>query len=231
MRDCRDEWRSAERKVAVTVVDVTGAAQALVRERRCGPTAAHYLAEGLAAAALLGAGTGETDETVSVQVTCSGPLGGLVAECSHDGTLRGDTREKVLDEFDGMGRPKDKAVLGDCRVRVTRTAQGRILSQSDAPSLDGCLAGTLRRKATIRLEASVSDDVNVLEARGVLMEALEDGADTGVPDVRFRSLAVSERNLLRQLGLAKAELTKSTPIRAESDDPKYPLEKAGGFSV
>ena len=212
MKDCRNEWYDAEKKVAVTVVDVTGTAQDLARAHLCGPTAAHYLAKGLAAAALLGAETSEPDETVVVQLKCTGPLGGLNVECTHEGTLRGYTEKKVLDDFDGLGKPKDKAVLGDCQIQVTRSVPGRILSQGISNSLDGYLAGSLQRKATIQLEASVSDDVEILEARGVLVEELPDGANTGVLGVRFKSLAVAERNLLKQLGLERAELKKSTPL-------------------
>lgn len=212
MKDCRNEWYDAEKKVAVTVVDVTGVAQDLARAHLCGPTAAHYLAKGLAAAALLGAETSEPDETVVVQLKCTGPLGGLNVECTREGTLRGYTEKKVLDDFDGLGKPKDKAVLGDCQIQVTRSVPGRILSQGISNSLDGYLAGSLQRKATIQLEASVSDDVEILEARGVLVEELPDGANTGVLGVRFKSLAVAERNLLKQLGLERAELKKSTPL-------------------
>ncbi len=212
MKDCRNEWYDAEKKVSVTIVDVTGAAQDLARAHLCGPTAAHYLAKGLAAAALLGAETSEPDETVVVQMKCTGPLGGLNVECTREGTLRGYTERKILDDFDGLGKPKDKAVLGDRQIQVTRSVPGRILSQGISNSLDGYLAGSLQRKATIQLEASVSDDVEILEARGVLVEELPDGANTGVLGVRFKSLAVSERNLLKQLGLEKAELKKSMPL-------------------
>ena len=75
MKDAREEWYDAERRVAVTIVDVTSAAQALARGHLSGPTATHYLAEYLAAAALLGAETSERDETLSLQMKCEGPLG------------------------------------------------------------------------------------------------------------------------------------------------------------
>ena len=45
MKDCREEWYDAEAKVAVTIVDVTRAAQELCRGHLAGPTAAHYLTE------------------------------------------------------------------------------------------------------------------------------------------------------------------------------------------
>ena len=213
LKDCRDVWYDAEKKVAVTFVDVTDAAQELARAHLCGPTAAHYLAKGLAAAALLGAETSEADETVIVQMKCTGPLGGLNVECTREGTLRGYTEKKILDDFDGLGKPKDKAVLGDCRVQVTHSVPGRILSQGISNSLDGYLAGSLQRKAVIRLEASVSDDVEILEARGALVEELPDGKGTGVLGVKLKSLAVAERNILKQLGLDHAELKSSTPLR------------------
>ena len=212
MKDCRETWYDAEKKVAVTVVDVTSAAQDLARAHLCGPTAAHYLAKGLAAVALLGGETSEPGETVSVQMKCTGPLGGLNVECTREGTLRGYTEKKILDDFDGLGAPKDKAVLGDCQIQVTRSVPGRILSQGISSSLDGYLAGSLQRKATIQLEASVSDEVEILEARGILVEELPDASGTGVLGVRFKSLAVAVRNLLKQLGLERATLKGTAPL-------------------
>ena len=212
MKDCREEWFDAEKKVAVTIVDVTSAAQELARGHLCGPTAAHYLARALASAALFGAETSETDETVIVQMKCTGPLGGFTVECTQKGTLRGYTEKKVLDDFDGMGRPKDKDVIGDAQFQITRSVPGRILSQGIATSLDCYLAGSLQRKATIQLEASVSDEVEVLGARGVLVEEMPDATSTGTLGVTFKSLNVSSRKLLGQLGLEKAELRKTTPL-------------------
>ena len=207
MKDAREEWYDAERRVAVTIVDVTSAAQALARGHLSGPTAAHYLAEYLAAAALLGAETSEKDETLILQMKCEGPLGGLNVECTSDGKLRGYTEKKILDGFDGLGRPKDRMVLGKTNVQVTRSVPGRILSQGISSTLDCYLAGSLQRKATIQLEASVTDDVEVTE-----IEEMPDAKETGVLGVKFKSLAVASRNLLGQLGLKNAELKKSTPL-------------------
>ena len=213
MKDVREEWFDAEKKVKVTFADVTSAAQSLANGHLCGPVAAHYLAEGLAAAALLAAETEADEEVVSLQMKCSGPLGGMNVECTGGGGLRGYTEKKILDDFDGMGRPSDKKVLGDRRIQVTRSLPGRILSQGISTSLDGYLAGSLQRKAVISLEAAVSDELQVVEARGVLVEEMPDASGTGVLGVKLKSLAVSQRNMLAQLGLAKAELKKSTPLK------------------
>ena len=72
MENCREEWYDAERKVSVTVADVTAAANALVSGHLAGPTSARFLSEALAAAALFGAETSEQDEVVSLQMKCSG---------------------------------------------------------------------------------------------------------------------------------------------------------------
>ena len=212
MRDVREEWYDATKKVAFTMVDVTSAAQALVRGHLCGPVSAHYLTRALAAVALLGTETCEKEETVSLQMKFSGPLGGLNVECTSAGTLRGYSEKKILDDFDGMGRPIDRAVLGDSQIQVTRSVPGRILSQGISKSLDGYLAGSLQRKAVLFTEASVSDDVEILEARGLLVEEMPDASSTGVLSVEPKSLAVSSRNLLGRFGLEKAELRKSTPL-------------------
>lgn len=212
MKNCREEWYDPELKVAVTIVDVTEAAQALARGHLCGPTSAHYLTKALAAAALLGAEMSEKDETVILQMKCSGPLGGLNVECTAEGTLRGYTEKKILDAFDGLGAPKDKMVLGDKQIQITRSVPGRILSQGIAATLDGYLVGSLQRKACIYLEAAVSDEVEILEARGVLVEALPDSkamVSAFIPE----KLSVASRNILTQMGLPRAELKKTTPLR------------------
>ena len=212
MKDSREEWFDASAKVAVTIVDVTSAAQALARGHLCGPTSAYFLAKALAAAALLGAETSEADEVVSIQMKCSGPLGGFNVECTADGALRGYTERKTLDGFDGLGKPDAKKAVGERRVQVTRSVPGRIISQGISNSLDGYLAGSLQRKACVYLEASVTDEVEILEARGVMVEALPDSS-ASVTDYVPEKLSVASRNLLKKLGLERAELRKTTPLR------------------
>ena len=215
MKDCREEWYDKNAKVAVTIVDVTSAAQELARGHLAGPTAAHYLTEALASVALLGGEMSEKDETVILQAKCSGPLGGYNVECTAAGTLRGYTEKKILDGFDGLGKPKDRMVLGDQQIQVTRSVPGRILSQGISASLDGYFAGSLQRKACLKVEAAVSDEVEILEARGILVEDLPDAKGElvccRVADIR--SLAVASRNILKHLGLEKAELRKTTPLQ------------------
>ena len=215
MKDCREEWFDAEKKVAVTIVDVTSAAQELARGHLAGPTAAHYLTEALASVALLGGEMSEKDETVILQAKCSGPLGGYNVECTAQGTLRGYTEKKVLDGFDGLGKPKDRMVLGDQQIQVTRSVPGRILSQGISTSLDGYFAGSLQRKACLKVEAAVSDEVEILEARGVLVEDLPDAKGPMVccKTDELKSLAVASRNVLKRLGLDKAELKRTTPLK------------------
>ena len=215
MKDCREEWFDAEKKVAVTIVDVTSAAQELARGHLAGPTAAHYLTEALASVALLGGEMSEKDETVILQAKCSGPLGGYNVECTAAGTLRGYTEKKVLDGFDGLGKPKDRMVLGDQQIQVTRSVPGRILSQGISASLDGYFAGSLQRKACLKVEAAVSDEVEILEARGILVEDLPDakGPMTCCKTDDLKSLAVASRNILKQLGLDKAELKRTTQLK------------------
>ena len=215
MKDCREEWFDAEKKVAVTLVDVTSAAQELARGHLAGPTAAQYLTEALASVALLGGEMSEQDETVILQAKCSGPLGGYNVECTAAGTLRGYTEKKILDGFDGLGKPKDRMVLGDQQIQVTRSVPGKILSQGISASLDGYFAGSLQRKACLKVEAAVSDGVEILEARGILVEDLPDakGPMTCCKTDDLKSLAVASRNILKQLGLDKAELRRTTPLK------------------
>ena len=235
MKDCREEWYDKDAKVAVTIVDVTGAAQELARGHLAGPTSTHFLTEALASVALLGAEMSESDETVILQMKCKGPLGGYNVECTSEGTLRGYAEKKVLDEFDGLGKPDARKVIGEAQYQVTRSVPGRILSQGISTSVDGYLAGSLQRKACIRTEVAVSDEVEVLEARGILVEILPDSKlgslgsagpegvagsegmnDPLLPLLDTKDpvrLSVASRNILKQLGLENAELRKTTPLK------------------
>ena len=233
MKNCREEWYDKDAKVAVTIVDVTGAAQELARGHLAGPTSTHFLTEALASVALLGAEMSEKDETVILQMKCKGPLGGYNVECTAEGTLRGYAEKKVLEDFDGLGKPDAKKVVGEAQIQVTRSVPGRILSQGISTSVDGYLAGSLQRKACIRTEVAVSDEVEILEARGILVEILPDskigslgpegsrGSEGTVKDPLLPlldtkdpiRLSVASRNVLKQLGLENAELRKTTPLR------------------
>ena len=238
MKDCREEWYDKDAKVAVTIVDVTSAAQELARGHLSGPTSTHFLSEALASVALLGAEMSEKHETVILQMKCKGPIGGFNVECTSEGTLRGYAEKKVLDDFDGLGRPDARTVIGEAQYQVTRSVPGRILSQGISTSIDGYLAGSLQRKACIRTEVAVSDEVEVLEARGVMVEILPDSklgslgtlgsigslgtegtvglTDPLLPLLDTKDpirLSVASRNILKQLGLENVELRKTTPLK------------------
>lgn len=214
MTNAREEWYDPELKVSIIIADVTDAAQKLAAGHLCGPTAAHFMSEYLAAAALLAAETSEPEETLILQAKCSGPLGGINVECSSGGLLRGYTEKKILDDFDGMGKPDPRKVMGETRLQVVRSVPGRIISQGIANTLGGYLTQSLQRNAEIRLEASVSDDVEILEARGVLVEALPDSPVGKAAKLikGAKGLAVSSRALLAKLGYPHAELKKTTPL-------------------
>ncbi|MCR5750481.1 MAG: Hsp33 family molecular chaperone HslO [Kiritimatiellae bacterium] len=211
MRDCREEWYDPEKRVVVSIADVTSATRDLVRGHLCGPTAAHYLAKALAAVSLLGAETEDETETVVLQMKCTGPLGGFVTECAGGGTLRGYTEKKTLDDFDGLGAPSDRKVLGETRIQVVRSLPGKILSQGVAESIGRYLSESLQRKAAMWLEASVSDELEILEARGVMAEAMPDG-DYVVEGRELSGLGRASRTILKELGLGKAELRKMVPL-------------------
>ena len=211
MKDFRAEYYNKVDKVAVTLVDVTGAAQALARGHLCGPTSAYFLARACAAVALLGSETSEKDETVILQMKCSGPLGGFNVECTAQGTLRGYTEKKTLDAFDGLGKPDPKMVIGDRQIQVTRSVPGKILSQGISNSLDGYLAGSLQRKAVIFTEAEVTDDVEIRSARGILVEALPD-SKASIADYNVDA-ALLPRDPNGGLDLSSFELRRTQPLK------------------
>ena len=214
MKDVRETYYDAEQKVSLTFVDVTTAAETLVKNHLCGPTAAYFLSRALAAAALLASETSEKDEVLSLQMKCDGPLGGLNVECSAAGTLRGYTEQKLLEGLDDICSTDEHAALGSQKWQVTRSVPGRIISQGLATSLNDYLTDSLQRKARLFLSACVTEAMEVTSARGLLLEYLPDAPEQN-PDwtkPQKVNLNSSPRTVLKQLGFAAAELKSEVPL-------------------
>ncbi|MBR0506934.1 MAG: Hsp33 family molecular chaperone HslO, partial [Kiritimatiellae bacterium] len=129
MTDERIQALDPATKLSVVLCDCTAAAGALARAHLSGPTASHYLAQALAGVTLLGAETSQDEETVTFRLDCPGPLGGFLVEATAAGTLRGYTKQKILNDFDGLGAPKDAQVLGESGTfEIIRSVPGMILA-------------------------------------------------------------------------------------------------------
>lgn len=234
MKDELIEILDPATKIAVLCADCTTAAGQLARGHLSGPTASHYLAEALAGVALLGAETAQEAETVTFRLDCPGPLEGFLVECTAAGTLRGYTKKKVLDGFDGLGAPKDAQALGGSGTfEIVRSIPGAILSSGAvaaawkgdavAAGLDAFFAQSLQRRVRTALAASVGDDGAPLFARGLLAECPPDGDAaafarvagvfaSGAAARALASGAAAPRTLLKKLGLPQAEIRRTRPL-------------------
>ena len=227
-------------KLSVVLCDCTAAAGALARGHLSGPTASYYLAQALAGVALLGAETSQDEETVTFRLDCPGPLGGFLVEATAAGTLRGYTKQKILNDFDGLGAPKDAKVLGETGTfEIIRSIPGAILAsgavavaaprRGDRPEtfvaqgLDAFFAQSLQRRVRTAVAAAAGDDGVPVYARGALVECPPDGdaaafeavAETFASGAVQKALAsgtISARTLLKKLGLPHAEVRSTTPL-------------------
>ena len=235
MKDERTVALDAQTKLAVTLADCTAAAGALARAHLSGPAASHYLAQALAGAALLGAECSMPEETVTFRMDCPGPLEGFLAEATAAGTLRGYTKRKILDDFDGLGAPKDPAALGaNATFEVIRSIPGAILASGTvavptakrhavAAGLDAFFAQSLQRRVCTAVVSAAGDDGIPLFARGMMVECPPDGdadAFAGVSAVfssgaaakALAAASVSVRTLLKKIGLPQAEIRRAMPL-------------------
>ena len=234
MKDELIEILDPASKIAVLGVDCTTAAGQLARGHLSGPTAARYLAQALAGVALLGAETSQEEETVTFRLDCPGPLEGFLVECTAAGTLRGYTKKKILNDFDGMGTPKDVKVLGETGTfEIIRSVPGMILSSGTvatawtkgavAAGLDAFFDQSLQRRVRTAVAAAANDDGVPVYARGLLAECAPDGdatvfeqvAEVFASGAAAKALAVgaaAPRTLLKKLGLPHAEIRKTSPL-------------------
>ena len=224
-------------KLSVVLADCAIPAVQLAHAHLSGPTASVYLAEALSGAALLGAETSQDDETVTFRLDVpDAPLGGFLVEATQSGTLRGYTKKKVLGDFDGLGAPKDKAVLGTSGTfEVIRSVPGSILASGAvgvafagtngfvAQGLDAFFAQSLQRRVRTALVGAAGDDGAPTLARGLLVECPPDGDFDAFENVAkvfsgggaaesISGVTVSARTVLKKLGLPHAEIRRRVPL-------------------
>ena len=174
---------SPSAKIRVVQVEVTDSARELERSHLCGPTAGLIQAEALAGVALLGADLVEADETVTFRMKVGGPLGGLLVEASADGSLRGYTQVKVLNDLDAVEELDTSAALGDrAEVQVIRSRPGKLVNSalfelspaSVSRGLEMFYKQSLQRPVWVQT-CALAYGAFIDSARGLLVECLPDG--------------------------------------------------------
>ena len=222
-------------KLAVVLVDCTTAAGTLARAHLSGPTASTFLARALAGVALLGSECSQDEETVTFRLDCPGPLEGFLVEATAKGTLRGYTKKKILNDFDGLGIPKEPQILGATGTfEVIRSIPGSILSSgtvatdlgktgSIAHGLDAYFEQSLQRRVRTAVAGVAGDDGVPSFARGALVECPPDGdvvtfervaalfAD-GVVQKALVGAALTPRTFLKKIGLPQAEIRQTSAL-------------------
>jgi len=181
--DCRAAAFSPSAKIRVVLAEVTDSARELERSHLCGPTAGLIQAEALAGVALLGADLTEADETITFGMKVSGPLGGFLVEAAADGSLRGYTDVKVMNDLDAAEELDTAAALGEqAQVQIIRSRPGKVINSGlveVAPAaishaLELYYKNSLQRSAWIQTSALGYGEF-IDSARAVMVECLPDG--------------------------------------------------------
>lgn len=170
-------------RISAVFVEVTDSARELERSHLCGPTAGLIQAEALAGVALLGSELSQPEETVTLRLKVSGPIGGLLVEASAEGGLRGYTQVKVMNDLDACEELDASSALGDQgEVQVVRSLPGKVLtcgatevSPASVPhGIELYYRCSLQRRVVVQTSALAYGGF-IDGARGVLFECLPDG--------------------------------------------------------
>ncbi len=183
--DSRAAAFSPSAKIRFVMADVTDSARELERSHLCGPTAGMIQAEALAGVALLGSELVAEAETVTMRLKVSGPVGGVLVEASADGSLRGYTNVKVMNDLDACEELDVSVALGEqAEMQIIRSVPGRILSSAattlSPASVTNCIELYFRQslQRPVLVQVSALSYGGFLEgARALLAEKLPDGDD------------------------------------------------------
>lgn len=173
------------------------------------PTATAALGRTLTAAALLGA-TVQDRQTVTIRIAGDGPLGGLMAESTGEGDVRGYVTRPDVDlplnaagKFDvagAVGRSGFVHVTRDLGLREPYAGSAPIVSGELGEDISYYLTTSEQVPSAVGLGVLVGQSGDVLVAGGFLLQTLPGAAD----DV----LAQAERNI-GQLGSVTSVLQET----------------------
>lgn len=190
-------------RLVLTLANVTDTARTLERNHLCGPVAGLVQAEFTAAAALLGTLTDHAGQTVLLRSDLpEGQLRGAVIEITHEGTIRGYVRRKILPELDDAAIPEKelfrKAIGCDAQCAVIVSDR----SGAETHAVFGCrfadhlsvtdileeyFNNSLQRRAFVQLSAA-SEDGHVSCAHAFLCEFMPE-ADQALCDALEKHFA------------------------------------------
>jgi molecular chaperone Hsp33 len=224
---------SKEKMISLTYVDVTEAAKELERKHLSGPTAGRFLAEALAAVAIMSSDLGNKDEKLAMQAQVSGPMGGCFVDVSRQGNLRGYTNAKILNDFDGTENASLDVPLGDSgSITFTHSSNLGIISQQQIAcnplNLRHGLAryfNDIQQKPTAIEISATSRDHRIHHAVGLRMTRLPEGSpEDFVPLLeRFNDLTIKKalaqsidiKVMSELLGLTDLQIIEQRVLSAE----------------
>ena len=183
MADSQTSAFSPSAKINLVYVEVTDSARELERSHLCGPTAGLIQAEALTGVALLGAELTQPEESVTLRLRVTGPVGGVLVEANVDGGLRGYTQVKVMNDLDVCEELDVSSALGEmAEVQIIRSVPGRILSSASLDVSPASVIKGLEEYYRQSLQRQVLAQISALAyggfidgARGLLIECLPDG--------------------------------------------------------
>lgn len=160
---------SPRARIQFVLVDVADAARGLEQSHLCGPTASLVLSEALAGVALLGADLTRPQETVTLRMRVSGPAQGVLVEMAQDGSLRGYTNRKVIDELDDCEEMDSSDAFGDhAEVQIIRSVPGHILAHASLETRPASVRHAIEKYFEQSLQRAVAAQIVAIAYGGAL---------------------------------------------------------------
>jgi molecular chaperone Hsp33 len=174
---------SPRARIQFVQVDVADAARGLEQSHLCGPTASLALAEALVGVALLGADLTRPQESVTLRMRVSGPVQGVLVEMAQDGSLRGYTNQKVMNDLDDREEMDSSEAFGEhAEVQIIRSVPGHILAHASLETRPASVRSALEQYYEQSLQRSVAAQI-VAIAYGGALDMARGLLALGLPDV------------------------------------------------
>jgi molecular chaperone Hsp33 len=172
------------------------------RRHRTAPTASAALGRTLTGALLLGR-TFKDLEYVTIRFDCKGPIGGIVAEASAQGTVRGYVKNPLADApLNALGKLDVKGIVGEGMLHVIREA-GYEIGLMKEPYFGSVpiVSGEIAEDLTYYL--AISEQINSAVTLGVFVESEQERVTASggfliqvMPGAEEKTVAAIEKSVM-----------------------------------
>jgi len=203
---------SKDKQIAIFIMDSTEIVEETRKIHKLPPVPTAALGRLLTAASMMGVMLKGENQSITLQITCSGIIKGLVAVADNNGNVKGYVKNKdILTEINEQGKLNVKGVIQDgfltvikdLRLKEPYIGQIELVSGEIAEDITNYFVKSEQTPTAVALGVLIDKDEEVKKAGGFIIQILPDTDESVISKLEERiskikniSTVLLEKNII-----------------------------------